>query len=183
MKTATARQVAWSSLDQAGLEFCWIEGSSARGTILRFDDDGIPFEVRYRFEWDGDFVVRSASIESAKGTEQRRLVIDHRSTWKIGGEELSLSSSCTDLDLWPTPLTNSFATHRLGLKVGKSAEIDVLWIEAPKLRFEKVPQRYTRLAEHRYLFESLDSGFKAEIDFHPDGLVAHYPGLFRRLDP
>ena len=182
MGTATATHVAWSSLDQTGLELCWIDGNSARGTILRFDDDGTPFEVRYRFDWDEGFVVRSASIESEKDNEQGRLVIDHRSAWTINGQALSAFSTCTDLDLWPTPLTNSFATRRLGLQVGQSAEIDVLWIEAPKLRFEKVPQRYTRLAEHRYSFESLDSGFKAEIDFHHDDLVSHYPKLFRRLD-
>jgi hypothetical protein len=44
------------------------------------------------------------------------------------------------------------------------------------------PQAYTRLADQRYRYESLDgSGFSAELAVDADGLVLDYPGLFRRV--
>lgn len=42
------------------------------------------------------------------------------------------------------------------------------------------PQRYTRLAEDRYVYESRDSDFRREITVDTHGLVVDYPGLYRR---
>ena len=42
------------------------------------------------------------------------------------------------------------------------------------------PQRYTRLAERTYRFESLGGGFVRDIEVDEHGLVVTYPGLFRR---
>ena len=45
--------------------------------------------------------------------------------------------------------------------------------------------RYTCLetgsAGRKYKFESLDSGFIADITVDQDGLVEDYPGLFKRV--
>jgi hypothetical protein len=43
------------------------------------------------------------------------------------------------------------------------------------------PQRYTRLDEDLYLYESLDSDFTAELTVDARGYVLEYPGLFERL--
>jgi hypothetical protein len=42
-------------------------------------------------------------------------------------------------------------------------------------------QRYTRLAERRYRYESLESGFAAILDVDEDGLVLTYEGLWERV--
>ena len=43
-------------------------------------------------------------------------------------------------------------------------------------------QRYTRLHHPgAYRFESIASGFEAELAVDAQGLVVDYPGLFRRL--
>jgi hypothetical protein len=42
-------------------------------------------------------------------------------------------------------------------------------------------QRYTRLAEDLYRYESLDSDFTRDITVDASGFVVEYPGLFERV--
>jgi hypothetical protein len=42
------------------------------------------------------------------------------------------------------------------------------------------PQRYTRLADHEYRYESRDSDFERVVTVDEHGLVVTYPGLFAR---
>lgn len=42
-------------------------------------------------------------------------------------------------------------------------------------------QRYTRVAERRYLYESLDSGYQAELTVQDDGIVVQYADIWRTL--
>ena len=56
------------------------------------------------------------------------------------------------------------------------------WVGAPALTVQPQAQAYTRLADRRYLFETLDgSGFRAELPVDDDGIVVDYPDLFRRV--
>ncbi|MEA3167022.1 MAG: uncharacterized protein QOJ26_1906, partial [Thermoplasmata archaeon] len=55
------------------------------------------------------------------------------------------------------------------------------YVDLPSLAVKPDLQRYTRLSERRYLFESPASGFARDIDVDDDGLVVTYPGLFRRV--
>jgi uncharacterized protein len=85
-----------------------------------------------------------------------------------------------DVDLAMTPFTNTLPIRRLGLAVGASADIIVVYVTFPDLAVIADPQRYTRLAERTYRFESLDGGFVRNIEVDEHGLVVTYPGLFRR---
>ncbi|TIX66624.1 MAG: hypothetical protein E5V33_04680, partial [Mesorhizobium sp.] len=68
------------------------------------------------------------------------------------------------------------------LKPGESAEIAAAFIELPELRIVKSPQRYTCLDEdRRYLYESLRSGFRREIEVDREGLVVTYPDFWQRI--
>ena len=172
----------WSSLDLPGqgLECVWFENRSASGTILRSDERGSPYRVSYRFTWDGGFHPTQARIEVVQESGARALELDHGRTWRDSQGELASFEGCGDLDLWPTPLTNTLTIRRLDLAMHESREVDVLWIEAPMLRLERVRQVYTRVDEHGYRFESPASGFEAVLQCDEDGLVIVYPGLFRR---
>jgi uncharacterized protein len=48
------------------------------------------------------------------------------------------------------------------------------------LTVEPFPQRYTRLAERVYLYESLTSDFKAQLTVDDLGLVVEYQGVWER---
>jgi uncharacterized protein len=92
-----------------------------------------------------------------------------------------------DCDLGLSPLTNSMPAlrHRL-LEEDGSADLLMAWVSVPDLGVRAAPQRYTALRDRAgggrlIRFESLDSGFTAELAFDADGLVVDYPGLGRRL--
>ncbi len=42
-------------------------------------------------------------------------------------------------------------------------------------------QRYTKLDERLFRFETADGGFSADLPLDEDGLVIDYPTLFKRL--
>ncbi|MCL4245981.1 MAG: putative glycolipid-binding domain-containing protein, partial [Candidatus Dadabacteria bacterium] len=87
-----------------------------------------------------------------------------------------------DVDIFPTPFTNTIPIRRLGLGAGQSADIIVAYIKLPEMSVTSDPQRYTCVMPLKiYRFESLDSDFKCDIEVDEDGLVVSYPGLFRRV--
>jgi len=100
--------------------------------------------------------------------------------WQISGRERIDLQGCTDADLEISPSTNTIPIRRLGLPIGGSRELRAAWVRFPQLTIEPSRQRYTRLAEDRYRFENVDSGFSAEITVDEVGLILHYPGLWGR---
>ena len=122
---------------------------------------------------DGPIDVFDNSLDLVRSESGRW---DH--DWIDGDPDLS---SCTDIDIAVTPFTNSLPIRRLQLGVGESADIDVVFIAVPDLTLAPARQRYTRLTEYTYRYESLTSGYTNEITVDDDGLVVDYPGLFRRV--
>jgi hypothetical protein len=108
---------------------------------------------------------------------------DGQGHWQHGdGRIIDELESCIDIDIWPTPFTNSFPIRREPLAVGERRRFHMAWISAPDLTFHPKPQAYTRLANQLYLFEDLDgSGYTAELSVDQDGIVLDYPDLFRRV--
>lgn len=55
----------------------------------------------------------------------------------------------------------------------------------PNLTISPAQQRYTCLESGpdggRYLYESVTSGFKAELTVDVDGLILDYPGVWERV--
>lgn len=182
MKPIHTRHAVWRSVDSphGGMETAWLEKDSAAGTILRFDDDGIPFQVSYRFQWASDFTMKVATIESTWNGRFTRVDLAHQATWKIGERELQGCERCSDVDLWPSALTNTFAIRRLKLGPHESRAIQTVYVEGPSLKVSVQRQIYTRLREHVYRFESPDADFSAEIQTDAEGLVTKYEGLFKR---
>lgn len=116
--------------------------------------------------------------------EQRELVLRRNgSEWTDAhGQVLSELSGTTDLDLSISPFTNSLPINRLQLSKSESADIRVAYVSFPQLEVFADIQRYTcREPKKQYLFDSVDTDFKAEIEVDEHGLVVHYPGLFIRI--
>jgi uncharacterized protein len=182
LKSWKVKTAAWSSLDpkEKGFECVWLTGSSASGSIVRLDEDGQPLRVTYQFQWDSDFRMKEALIQTLKDHDTKELALRYEQGWLKENVKLNEFNSCQDLDLWPTPLTNTFALRRLNLSVGESRNIDALWIHGPTLGLGKVSQIYSRLDDRHYLFEDPAAEFQACLTVDQDGLVVHYPGLFNR---
>jgi hypothetical protein len=168
-----------------GLEHLLLSQSQADSIILAFDQEHGPFRLTYRLSWEESWRLRHADlfVVTERFTRSLNLQTDGRGHWRRGdGRFIEELDGCVDVDIWPTPFTNSFPISREPLTVGERREFRMAWIFAPELSIHAQAQAYTRLADRLYLFEKLDDGgFRAELPVDEHGLVLDYPDLFRRV--
>jgi hypothetical protein len=186
----------WRILDGSGWEYCRIHLGrredprppwAIRGTVLAIEA-GEPTLVNYSIDLREASVRLETDLEVRHGARRRyglrlKLFADGRwenpgpgtGDWQISPE----LEGATDLDLEFSPLTNTFPIRRLNLAVGESAELVAAWVRFPRLTVEPLPQRYTRLSESVYRYES--DGFSAEVEVDDLGLVVRYGDLWERV--
>lgn len=193
--------VIWQALAWPGFEHLCLEewstggGYTVDGLITAVLSDH-PSRVWYRIELDDDWTFRSLNLVVTDeisefddgpldlGGERLELVHTVDGRWDHDREDQSVDlDKCVDIDIAVTPFTNTLPIRRLDLDVGESTEITVAYITVPQLKLSPAAQRYTRLGRRSYRFESLESGFVANITVDDRGLVDDYPGLFRRVWP
>jgi uncharacterized protein len=188
--SATSRTLCWTPIWNknrlgAGLEHLLLTEREADSVVLAFDEDHGPFRLTYRLTWDESWRLRDAELVVATERFNRSLSLqtDGRGHWRHrDGPAIDDLDGCLDVDIWPTPFTNSFPIRREPMAVGERRQFRMAWIFAPSLTVQAQPQAYTRLADQLYLFENLDgTGFKAELPVDEDGIVLDYPDLFRRV--
>lgn len=191
MNSRICRTICWTPLwndahPGIGMEHMLLSDNSADSIVLGIDDAGRPFRFSYSLEWSADWHLRSADMNSviAGSTLSLSLQTDGKGKWQDGvGKALPELDGCTDIDIWPTPFTNSFPIRRCAMHIGQRREFRMAWVCAPEMTVQAQPQAYTRLSDRLYLFESLNgSGFKAELAVDEDGIVLDYPGLFQRVE-
>ena len=176
------RWAAWSGAED-GLEHVELlsqpTGIRAAGAVVGSTERGA-FGLSYRLVLDDRWRVREAEFATTSGL---RLAIsaNREGTWRDEHGTLTEVAGCIDIDIEATPFTNTLPIRRLGLAAGESAVIDVAYVSLPELALTRARQRYTCLGRRHYRFESLDSGFTADLPVDAHGLVLDYPGLFRRL--
>jgi len=180
--------VLWKRLDEPWLERCTLLQGGGRpsaswvldGTVLGASD-GAPLDVRYGVFCHGDWATSEVVVTAMRGTLLREVeLVRDKGRWFLDAAARPDLHGCVDVDLGFTPATNTLPIRRLGLNVGESREIRVAWVRFPELTVEPFPQRYTRLGERQYLYESLTSDFKAELLVDELGLVIEYEGLWER---
>lgn len=186
------RTVLWKQIDEPWMERCTLIESVGRspahwtleGTVIGTSKT-VPFEVTYQVYCEQGWATRGVLVGSRIGTEARntQLWLGDDGGWSLepGEVELPELAGALDVDLGFTPATNTLPIRRLALQVGESREIRTAWVRFPELTVEPLPQRYTRLAERRYLYESLTSEFKAELEVDELGLVVDYQGIWQRV--
>jgi hypothetical protein len=136
-------------------------------------------QTRYAIDTDASWATRTVRV----ATDSNSLVLfsDGHGNWTEGdGRVLDRLAGAIDVDISATPLTNTLPIWRLGLGIGESADIVTAYITVPELTLTADPQRYTRLDERSYRFESLGSDFQRDITVDDAGFMVDYPGLFRR---
>ena len=190
MTPARCRTICWTPIwnkdrEGVGLEHLLLAERVADSVVLAFDEEHGPFRLTYRLTWDESWRLRDAELVVAteRSTRSLSLQTDGQGHWRHGdGRAIDELDGCVDVDIWPTPFTNSFPIRREPMAVGERRQFRMAWIFAPDLTVHPQPQAYTRLADRLYLFENLDgSGFRAELPVDEDGIVLDYPDLFRRV--
>jgi hypothetical protein len=187
---STSRTICWAPLwnkqrEGVGLEHLLLTQRTADSVVLAIDDEHGSFRLTYRLTWDDSWRLRDAELLLAteRSTRSLNLQTDGRGYWRDGDNRpLPALDGCMDIDIWPTPFTNTFPIRREPMALGERRQFLMAWVFALDLTVRPQPQAYTRLGEHRYLFESLDgSNFQAELPVDEDGVVLDYPELFRRV--
>lgn len=150
---------------------------SARGVVIS-DAHGVA--ASYLIECDIDWRFRHACVEIIGG-KKIELTFQPPGGWTLDGEPLLGFDEAYEIDFAATPFTNTLPIRRLNLRIGQAASIFVAFIDFPSLDVFIEPQRYTRLSQQTYRFESLDGDFTRDIAVDADGFVVDYPGLFERV--
>jgi hypothetical protein len=176
------RTVNWLLVADSGSERADLwrdsDGWTIEGTVKAFVDELV--RVTYIVRCSPDWVTRAVAVNETRQDGERdfELVADDDRRWWMDGEQVPALEGCVDVDLGVTPSTNTLPIRRLELEVGGTAEIDAAWIRFPELDVVRASQRYTRLVERRYLYQS--NTFQAELDVDDLGLVVTYPGIWKR---
>ena len=190
MLNSRSRTICWIPLwnkdrEGVGLEHLLLAERVADSIVLAYDEEHGPFRFTYRLNWDASWQLRDAELLLAteRSTLSLTLQTDGQGHWRHGdGRSLAELDGCRDIDIWPTPFTNTFPVRREPMAIGERRQFLMAWVFAPDLTVRPQPQAYTRLADRLYLFESLDgSGFQAELPMDEEDIVVDYPHLFRRV--
>ena len=180
------RVVVWKNLLLNGVDYCALwhtaEGLLLKGTVVGVLKDQQPMMASYEISCDENWLTHRVEIERTIGSDMKTLSlsVESRGVWRSTGQELREIQGCDDVDLAVTPATNTLAIRRLNLQVGSSASIIAAWVKFPDLTVQPLSQRYTRVAQNTYRYES-NTGFSAEIVVDELGLVTAYPGGWERI--
>jgi uncharacterized protein len=191
------RTLLWQRIDSPGSEWCALErepdGWRLQGIVLA-EVATAPVLVHYAVALATDWSTRVVEIAMRSGaaSEPRKLnlTVAPDQHWQIEREPGSGAAmpaddpalhGLVDVDLGFSPVTNTLPIRRLDPAIGEAVAVTAAWVRFPELTIEPLPQRYIRLAERRYRYESAGGAFVAEIEVDDLGLVTTYEGGWRRV--
>jgi hypothetical protein len=181
----TIQPILWRCLFQPGMEHFKLRslptGWQLAGTVIAIGDNQ-PLLVTYTVDCSSDWQTQSVELVVTRGGEERTLSLqaDSERRWLRDGAAIDEVAGCVDVDLGITPATNTLPIRRLALAVGEGADVLATWVQFPSLEIRPLSQRYTRLAERVYRYES-DTGFMADLEVDDAGVVTTYPGGWERV--
>ena len=168
--------VLWNRLDRPGHEFCALAEVVLRGVAL-IEHDGAPCALDYEVVCDESWRTRSTVVTGLVGDEivDVSILATAAGVWTMNGRDVDAVAGCIDVDLNFSPSTNTLPIRRLQLEVGEEAEVRAAWLRFPSFELEPLVQRYRRLDEHAYHYES--GTFSADVAVNAAGLVTSYEGF------
>jgi uncharacterized protein len=180
------RAVLWRNLNFPGSDYCRLwqtpEGWLLEGTASAALDDHHPLLATYQIHCDSQWRTHRVEVERIVGNDigKLSLLVETAGVWQSAGKTVAAVQGCIDVDLAITPATNALPIRRLKLTIGQSADVTAAWIKFPQLDIQPLPQRYTRLADRRYRYEST-TGFVTEVEVDDLGLAINYKGGWERI--
>ncbi len=175
--------ILWRFIVFPGHEFCRISQQDAewylRGTAV-FSHEQRPCLLSYHVTCAAAWHTLRADVDGWVGQTRIniQLTTDKDRHWRLNEVEVPEVTGCTDLDLNFSPSTNTLPIRRLGLAVGETAEVRAAWLRFPGFNLEPLEQRYTRLEESLYRYESGGGRFVADLRVNRAGFVTDYPSIW-----
>lgn len=177
--------VRWRSLRDEGLEHCVIRTSDTTVTIeggIVSGAIGVPYGLRYRLVLDADWAGTRSIHVTAVGGATLALRHDGYGQWSdASGQARADLAGARDVELALTPLTAVLPTRRLGLKAGKTAEIEVVAIDGVALTAAKAKRKITRVETGRLSIETLPEGATRDWSLDAREIPRDCDGLFARI--
>ena len=179
--------ILWRRLDVPGHDAAMLVeaagGAELRGMAV-FQDNGGPTALHYTVRCDAGWQTTAAHIHGWRGAQPVEIVItrDGVGCWRLNGAACPTVVGCLDLDLSFTPATNLLPLRRLGLSVGRMAEVRSAWLEWPAGTLTPLTQRYARESATTYGYRAdLPGGdmFAGALRVNPHGWVLDYAGLWQ----
>jgi len=181
---AAIESILWRGFVLPGHEACrlfskashWhLEGSAV------FSHEQQPCRLDYQIICDAAWRTLSAKVEGWVGNTNVavQIRVDPSGHWWLNELEQPDVRGSIDIDLNFSPSTNLLPIRRLNLTVGESAEVRAAWLRFPSFKLELLPQRYSRIDESTYRYESAGGQFVADLKVNTSGLVVDYPGLWQ----
>lgn len=178
----------WQGTSFSSLEHCRVEIGEVEiivdGMVVALD--GRPIRLHYRVTCDPAWTVRRLAVKELDSGTELAFESDGAGHWTDGtGRLLPALDGCVDVDLTPTPFTNTLPIRRLELQPGESRDLRMVYVLLPEMAIQPAEQRYTCIERGssggRYRYESGD--FSVDLPVDVDGLVLDYPGYWRRVWP
>ncbi len=181
--------VLWTPLQETGLEHLHLtenETGVVADSLMLGIEHATPFRLRYQVWIDSAWHVRECRL-LVNEEKSLHLYADGQGHWTDdAGAALTDLDGCLDIDISHTPFTNTLPMRRLQLTAGESTNILVVYITVPDLSVRPFQQRYTCLAQTDigaiYRYESVESGFTADLPVDSQGLVMDYPKGWKRME-
>ena len=173
------RSIRWRGLDPVTIEHCHVI-STDRDTRIRGTVITSGYGLFYRIKLDDTEHVRTVRLERTDG-KVLELFSDGAGNWSDDrAEPLPALKGCVDIDIWPTPLTNSLPLWRNQWTIDQPQRFAMAWIDGDEMTVQRNEQIYTQLDATHFRFQSAD--FERVLEIDADRLVVTYPGLFERVD-
>ncbi|WP_312993126.1 putative glycolipid-binding domain-containing protein [Chryseobacterium flavum] len=175
----------WKGIFYQSLEYFTIkqenENHIAGSKIIGCTKDHI-YSVQYHLVIDRDWLIQKFIIESEVNGIYNELKGEKiQGEWKINSNINPDFKDFKFIDISLTPFTNTLPVNHLKMSQNDSREIKVIYIDVLNCQVKPAAQQYTRTASHEYLYENIQTAFKAGILIDDMGLVIHYPGLFEKI--
>ena len=176
----------WKRLDVPGHDAARFardgDGWRLSGTAVFQSEDGRPVAASYDVLLDEKYHARSGAVRGVSGGRSfSHEIARDADGWRLDGTRQPLSA-LVDLDFGFTPATNLPQLRRLDLAVGEAAAFDVAWFDITETRLIALPQRYRRIDERRYAYESPQGPYSAILEIAESGFVSVYPDLWKIED-
>ncbi len=176
--------ILWRGIQMPGHEACrlfsqdsvWhIEGTA----VFLYNQQAC--SLSYQIVCDNAWHTQNVTVGGWVGKNSIDLHIraDQDNDWWLNDAEVPAVAGCIDIDLNFSPSTNLIPVRRLKLRTGESADIIAAWLRFPTFRLQPLPQKYQRLDEYFYRYESGGGKFMADLRVNQDGFAVDYPGLWQ----